>query len=102
MAKNGAPFMYEGKNISSDQAIELLKKNTSLHMEVENSSGKTPVVRISKNSIKIGSLDTPQKPNKLLEYVRELHEKNAILYHNDKRISSSEGLLRFENKNIVR
>lgn len=51
MAKKGATFYFEGKEISSDRAIELLKKNKSLNISTTKSSSKNPQVKISKNSI---------------------------------------------------
>ena len=54
MAKKGASFYYEGKKISSDKAIELLKKNKGLNISTKNGSSKSPEVRISKGRIKVG------------------------------------------------
>ena len=53
MAKKGALFYYEDKEISSDKAIEILKKNNDLNIDTRNSKGKNPVVRISKEPISI-------------------------------------------------
>ncbi len=53
MAKKGATFFYEDKKISSDKAIELLKKNESLNISTTKSQSKNPQVRISKKPIKI-------------------------------------------------
>ncbi len=55
MAKKGAIFYYEGTKISSDKAIELLKKNKSINMDSRNSNGKKPVIKLSKKPIKIGA-----------------------------------------------
>ena len=52
MAKQGADFYYEGKRISSDKAIELLKKNKGLNIQIKDH--KTPnEVRITKKPIKL-------------------------------------------------
>ncbi|WP_405399456.1 M56 family metallopeptidase [Maribacter sp. Asnod2-G09] len=52
MAKKGATFFYEGKEISSDSAIELLKKNKELNMESRTKNGKAEV-RITKEPVTI-------------------------------------------------
>ncbi|APQ17759.1 hypothetical protein A9200_02275 [Maribacter hydrothermalis] len=51
-AKNGALFMYEDKDVSSDEAIELLKKNKELNIESRNKNGKT-MIRITKEPVTI-------------------------------------------------
>ncbi len=56
MAKKGATFYFEGKKISSDKAIELLKKNKNLNIETTNSKSKKPKVKISKAPISIGKI----------------------------------------------
>ncbi|MEP5636691.1 MAG: M56 family metallopeptidase [Maribacter dokdonensis] len=43
MAKKGAIFYFEGKKITSDKAIDLLKKNKELNMESRKKLGKTEV-----------------------------------------------------------
>jgi len=53
MAKRGATFYNEGKEISSDKAIELLKNNESLNISTTKSGSKNPQVRISKSPIRI-------------------------------------------------
>ncbi len=53
MAKEGATFYYEGKEISSDKAVELLKKNHNLNIDSRGAGSKNPVVRISRHPIKI-------------------------------------------------
>ena len=55
MAKKGASFYYEGKKISSDRAIELLKTNKELNVETTGASSKRPVVKISTEPIRIKS-----------------------------------------------
>jgi hypothetical protein len=53
MAKKGAAFYYEGKSISSDEAIKLLKKNNELNISTKQSDSKQPKVYISKEPIVI-------------------------------------------------
>ena len=43
MAKKGAIFYFEGEKITSDKAIDLLKKNNELNMESRKKLGKTEV-----------------------------------------------------------
>ncbi|WP_419213701.1 M56 family metallopeptidase [Maribacter sp. X9] len=50
MAKKGAIFKYEGKQISSDKAIDLLKKNKDLNMDSRTKNG-TQTIRITKEPI---------------------------------------------------
>ncbi|WP_177214926.1 M56 family metallopeptidase [Maribacter stanieri] len=52
MAKKGATFFYEGKEVSSDKAIDLLKKNKELNMESIAKNGKAEV-RITKEPVTI-------------------------------------------------
>jgi hypothetical protein len=47
MAKKGAIFYYEGKKISSDKAIDVLKKNNKINIDTRGSNGNRPVVRLS-------------------------------------------------------
>jgi len=53
MAKKGATFYFEGKEVSSDRAIELLKKNKSLNISTTKSKSKNPQVRITKSPVRI-------------------------------------------------
>ncbi len=52
MAKKGATFFYEGKKVSSDKAIDLLKKNKALNIESREKNGKAEV-RITKEPVTI-------------------------------------------------
>ncbi|MDF4201938.1 M56 family metallopeptidase [Maribacter sp. SA7] len=52
MAKKGAKFLYEDKEISSDQAIDLLKNNKELNIESRDKNGKAEV-RITKEPVTI-------------------------------------------------
>ena len=51
MAKEGASFYLEGKPISSDKAIEVIKNNKSLNINSLRSSGGKPKVYITKDPI---------------------------------------------------
>jgi hypothetical protein len=49
MAKKGATFYYEGKKVSSDRAIELIKSDEDLNIQTTKTNSKNPQVRISKS-----------------------------------------------------
>ena len=49
MAKADATFYYEGKKISSDMAIEMLKKNQNVDIDIGSKDGQRPVVKLSKD-----------------------------------------------------
>lgn len=51
MAKKGAKFFFEGKSISSDKAIELLKKNKKLNIHSKSTNNSNYEVWISKKPI---------------------------------------------------
>jgi beta-lactamase regulating signal transducer with metallopeptidase domain len=53
MAKKDATFYFEGKQITSDDAISILKKNKSLNISAKDSSSKNPKIYISKEPITI-------------------------------------------------
>ena len=47
MAKKDARFYYEGKEVSSDKAIDIMKKNKNLNIDSKSEEGKRPVVKLS-------------------------------------------------------
>lgn len=47
MAKKGAKFYYNGKAISSDEAITIMKKNKNLNVNTSHSNNDKPIVKIS-------------------------------------------------------
>lgn len=51
MAKKNAAFYYEGKKISSDKAINLLKTDSELSISTKNSDSKNPIVYITTNPV---------------------------------------------------
>ncbi|MCP4976302.1 MAG: hypothetical protein GY931_09100, partial [Maribacter sp.] len=46
MAKKDAIFISGGKEISSDKAIEMFKKDKNLNIGIQRSKGKRPIVSI--------------------------------------------------------
>lgn len=53
MAKKGASFYSEGKEITSDEAIELIKNNEHLNISTTGSNSKKPKVKITKAPVRI-------------------------------------------------
>lgn len=53
MAKKDATFYYEGKEISSDKAINILKNNKEINIDSRTPNGKRPVVKLSIEPITI-------------------------------------------------
>ena len=53
MAKTKAKFYYESKEISSDKAIAIIKKNPDLNVRAKKTGAKQQVVYISKKPIVI-------------------------------------------------
>ncbi|ARV16187.1 M56 family metallopeptidase [Polaribacter sp. SA4-12] len=61
MAKKDAIFIFEAKEITSDKAIELLKKNKDLNIETRSENLKNPIVKIFKKGITVRRIDTGKK-----------------------------------------
>lgn len=55
MAKNDAKFYFEGKAISSNKAVVLVKNNGEMNIDTRKSKGKQEIVRLSTESIAIGN-----------------------------------------------
>ena len=55
MAKNDAKFYFEGKAISSDKAVVLVKNNGEINIDSRKSNGKEYIVRLSTEPIVIGN-----------------------------------------------
>ena len=52
MAKKNAVFFHEGKSISSDEAVKILKENGALNISTKELNSKEPQVYITKEPIK--------------------------------------------------
>lgn len=75
MAKKNATFYFEGKQISSDEAIEILKSDKDLNIATQKQNSNAPKVHISTQPIttnKKGELVT--KPKTLKEVKSALNE----------------------------
>ncbi|ASV29633.1 M56 family metallopeptidase [Maribacter cobaltidurans] len=53
MAEKGATFTHNGKKISAEKAIEVIKKNNKINIDVRGNSGKEPIVKLSTAPIQI-------------------------------------------------
>jgi len=51
MAKKGVQFYFEGKNISSEEAINLLKNNDEINVSTTKVNSKKPIVKLSVHPI---------------------------------------------------
>ena len=58
MAKKGADFYLEDKKVSSDKAIDVVKKNKKLNIQIRNENSKKPSVHISTKPIKLSETPT--------------------------------------------
>lgn len=68
MAKKDATFFYENKSISSDEAIQLLKKQKKLNIETKEMTSKNPKVYIS---------EKPINPKKQTVYNEQIKTSNS-------------------------
>ena len=55
MAKKGASFFYNDEVISSDEAIDRVKKSKNLHISVQEINTNTPTVRLSSTPITVST-----------------------------------------------
>ena len=51
MAKKGAIFYYEDKEVSSDRAIAIMKKNKNINIDSRGSNSERPVVKLSNEPV---------------------------------------------------
>lgn len=55
LAAEGAEFMLNGKPISSEKALEIVKSNSRINIDLRESSGERPLVKLSINPIYINN-----------------------------------------------
>lgn len=105
MAKKNATFYFEGKQITSDKAIELVKKNKDLNIQTTGSSSKNPQVKISTKPItfdsnkKMGTVvekkqrEAP-KPTagNVVSHLKVMNRHGATFYLNGSEITFNEAL----------
>ena len=115
MAKKNASFYFEGRKISSDEAISLLKKNKNLNIETTQVNSKSPVVKISKKPsiidkstpMTISVVDMPlfgpspniDDPVIMLNY---MVENGAEIWLDGKTISKAKGMEIIKSQKSVR
>ncbi|TVZ16636.1 M56 family metallopeptidase [Maribacter sp. MAR_2009_72] len=75
MAKKGATFMYEGDNISSDKAIDLMKNNKELNIDSRTKNGER-VIKITKDPILISNDQEASTNKNVNTYIKE---RNKLL-----------------------
>lgn len=83
MAKKGATFYYEGEKVSSDKAIELIKKNNGLNIQTTGANAANPKVRISKKPIVVDTKNQAavnSQPTKkdMVAQIEKLAEEGAL------------------------
>lgn len=113
MAKKGATFYYDGNQISSDKAIEIMQKNKGLNIQTTRSGSKNPQVKISKKPIKVDSNKNMGKINaaeqfqstiishtESIKYAKQLAQEGAVFYWGPHTITANAALevLQKDNK----
>ncbi len=103
MAKKDATFYFEGEKITSDKAIEIIKKNKDLNIQTTGSSSKNPEVKISTKPTylkknKTGSVDNKKqgfpKPtaDNVISHLKVMNRHGHIFYLNGSEITFNEAL----------
>ncbi|MEZ4874281.1 MAG: M56 family metallopeptidase [Flavobacteriaceae bacterium] len=97
IAKKGAIFYLDGSKISSDKAIETVKKNRKINIQ-SNDDEKVPVVKLYTKPIQLSPKSnggtqtyTPKKTSPV-EQIRELTKKGAAFYWGPHRITPKEAM----------
>jgi len=93
MAKKGATFYYDGKKISSDKAIALLKSNNKINISSKGSKSDKPVVHLSSEPITIKNKEMP-KPTaeNIIKHIKVMNRHNAKFYLGSTQITYKEAL----------
>ncbi len=102
MAKKGAKFYYNDKAISSDRAIEIVKKNKKINITLDDSNPKSPVMKLYNKPIRLtGKKGASQASTKVYSYAKKLAKNKAQFYYNSKAISSEKGLAIIKKNKVV-
>jgi hypothetical protein len=64
MAKKNATFFYEGKKVSSDSAIQLIKKYDDLNIFTKDLATNAPKIFLTKNTTVTADTEILPKSNK--------------------------------------
>lgn len=104
MAKKGAKFYYEKEPITSDKAIEILKKNKKLHIHTQNTNNSKYSVYISKIETKNSNFSVIFEKNKndinmICKKGCEWKELNFNLELNTPKIVNKYGLNKVNQRN---
>ncbi|WP_052184287.1 M56 family metallopeptidase [Psychroserpens sp. Hel_I_66] len=96
MAKKNATFFYEGRNVSSDRAIKLIKNNQELNIFTKNGSTNKPRVFLTKDTSIDNESQTKElpKPNRenIVSHIKVMNRHNAKFYLGKKAITYDEAL----------
>ncbi|WP_197022163.1 M56 family metallopeptidase [Sediminibacter sp. Hel_I_10] len=96
MAKKNAKFFYEGKSVSSDKAISLLKSNEDLNIFTKTPEGDVPRVFITRltNPSKNELSDELPKPtaDNIINHFKVMNRHGAKFYLGDQNISFKDAL----------
>ena len=96
MAKKNATFFYEGRSVSSDRAISLMKKNPNLNISAKNSESNNPRVFITTEPINHDSQDLREIPKPTAEnaisHLKVMNRHGAKFYLDDKPVTFDEAL----------
>jgi hypothetical protein len=89
MAKANAKFFYKLKPISSDKAIDILKKKPNTHINAQKTDTKEPLVYMSNKPIHVGVKGKDSKKEKggpnagnqqvMIDFLTDANNKGAIL-----------------------
>lgn len=95
MAKKEATFFYEGRNISSDRAINLIKKNDDLNLFTKDITTNKPRVFLTKDTRVSNKNDkVAPKPNRdnIVSHIKVMNRHGAKFYLGKKEITFKEAL----------
>ena len=98
-AKKGATFYYEGKKITSDEAIKLLKENNKINISSKESNGNNPTVHLSTKPIKINNQEIPKPTaDNIKSHIKVMNRHGATFYLGNEKITY-EDALKYVKKN---
>tara|TARA_R110002012_G_scaffold312248_1_gene522700 strand:- start:268752 stop:271196 length:2445 start_codon:yes stop_codon:yes gene_type:complete len=96
MAKKDASFFYEGKSVSSDRAIALLKSNRELNILTRNTDSNIPRVFITKDPINHDTISKTSFPKPTAEndisHLKVMNRHGAKFYLDGKEVSFDDAL----------
>ena len=98
-AKKGANFYYEGKQITSDKAIKLLKENNRINISSKDSNESNPTVHLSTEPIKINNREAPKPTaDNIKSHIKVMNRHGATFYLGNDKITF-EDALKYVKKN---